>query len=117
MSAAAPAPSAWRLAVRRALVAPIVLYRRFLSPLKPPSCRFSPTCSAYAQEALLVHGLARGTWLALKRIARCHPLAEPGYDPVPEPAGATRRTSRHAAPHARERACTSESERKSPPPS
>jgi len=109
-------PRPWRLALRRALVAPISFYRRFLSPLKPPSCRFSPTCSAYAQEALLVHGLARGTWLAVKRIARCHPWTEPGYDPVPEPAGAARPAARRSAPHAPERACTSESDC-SPPPS
>ena len=58
-------------------------YRRWLSPLKPPVCRFTPTCSAYALEALAVHGLARGAWLGLRRVCRCHPFGGHGYDPVP----------------------------------
>lgn len=63
--------------------APIRFYRRFLSPLKPPMCRFAPTCSQYAIEALELHGLLRGGWLALRRIARCHPFCDGGHDPVP----------------------------------
>jgi len=58
-------------------------YRYALSPLLPRSCRFHPSCSAYALEAFRVHGLRRGGWLALKRIGRCHPWHDGGYDPVP----------------------------------
>ncbi len=66
---------------------PIHAYRLVLSPLVPPSCRFQPTCSAYALEALHRHGPLRGCWLALRRIARCHPIpwlgGSAGFDPVP----------------------------------
>ncbi|MDE7070025.1 MAG: membrane protein insertion efficiency factor YidD [Alistipes sp.] len=58
-------------------------YRRCISPFTPPSCRFTPTCSQYAVEALRRHGPLRGTWLTLKRLARCHPWGGSGYDPVP----------------------------------
>jgi putative membrane protein insertion efficiency factor len=68
---------------RRVVTAPIVLYRRLLSPLKPAMCRFSPTCSAYAHEAILRHGVLRGSALAAWRILRCQPFARGGYDPVP----------------------------------
>jgi putative membrane protein insertion efficiency factor len=61
----------------------IRLYRLILSPLLPPSCRFQPSCSAYAITALSRYGAARGSWLALKRIFRCHPWGGQGYDPVP----------------------------------
>jgi putative membrane protein insertion efficiency factor len=62
---------------------PLRFYRRAISPLKPPTCRFQPTCSAYAIEALETHGLLRGTWLATWRVLRCQPFARAGYDPVP----------------------------------
>ena len=58
-------------------------YRRALSPLLGPRCRFAPSCSAYALEALTVHGARRGGWLAMRRIARCHPFNPGGHDPVP----------------------------------
>jgi putative membrane protein insertion efficiency factor len=65
------------------LVALIVLYQKLLSPWLPPSCRYTPSCSQYAKEALLKHGLLRGLLLAVKRLARCHPFHAGGYDPVP----------------------------------
>ena len=58
-------------------------YRRFISPLFPPCCRFYPTCSTYAMQAIEKYGAAKGGWLALKRIIRCHPFKDGGYDPVP----------------------------------
>lgn len=60
------------------------LYRRWLSPLKGPSCRFSPSCSRYAVEAVERYGIVAGGWLAVRRLARCHPLGGAGYDPVPD---------------------------------
>lgn len=65
------------------LMAPIYVYRCCISPLFPSCCRYTPTCSRYALEALRRHGPVRGTWLALKRILRCHPWGGSGYDPVP----------------------------------
>lgn len=74
--------------VNRLLAAPLVwgvrLYQRFLSPLKPPSCRFYPSCSAYAVTALTRYGPLKGTWLAARRLGRCHPWNPGGVDPVPE---------------------------------
>jgi len=69
--------------IRAALVALVRFYQLLVSPLLPPSCRFHPSCSAYAAEALRRHGAARGSWLAVKRLARCHPFCEGGIDPVP----------------------------------
>jgi putative membrane protein insertion efficiency factor len=73
----APSRSA-RLAVRL-----LDLYKRFVSPLLPPACRFAPSCSVYARQAIARHGLARGAGLAAKRLVRCHPLNKGGFDPVP----------------------------------
>ena len=67
----------------RLLILCIRFYQIFISPLKPPSCRFYPTCSAYAIEAIQKKGPVKGTWLAIKRIAKCHPFHSGGYDPVP----------------------------------
>lgn len=67
----------------RLLLGVIRLYRKVVSPLTPPSCRFTPTCSAYAEEAVRRYGAARGGWLALRRLLRCHPFGGSGYDPVP----------------------------------
>ncbi|KGL49782.1 hypothetical protein HQ35_09035 [Porphyromonas cangingivalis] len=65
------------------LILPIRFYQRFLSPLKPPTCRYAPTCSAYAIQALRKHGPIKGLYLAVRRILRCHPWGGSGYDPVP----------------------------------
>ncbi|MEU9836413.1 membrane protein insertion efficiency factor YidD [Streptosporangium sp. NPDC048047] len=67
----------------RTLMAPIRLYRAYVSPLLGPRCRFHPSCSAYGLEALAVHGALRGTWLTIRRIGRCHPFHPGGFDPVP----------------------------------
>ncbi len=67
----------------RVLVVPIVWYQRFISPLLGPRCRFAPSCSQYAVEALRTHGAVRGLWLSVRRLARCHPFNPGGYDPVP----------------------------------
>ena len=69
--------------VARVLLLLVRAYRRGLSPLLPPRCRFAPTCSVYAVEALQTHGAARGTWLTLRRLARCQPFHPGGHDPVP----------------------------------
>ena len=60
-------------------------YKLFISPLLPPACRYLPTCSDYAAEAIEKHGALRGVWLAARRLLRCHPWGGSGYDPVPEP--------------------------------
>ncbi len=69
--------------VRRLAVFPLRLYRRTLSPLLPRRCRFYPTCSEYALQAILRHGVVRGGWLAARRLLRCGPWHPGGYDPVP----------------------------------
>lgn len=70
--------------MRQILIVLIKLYRYAISPYLAPSCRYTPTCSSYAIEAIERHGLFRGSWLAVRRISRCHPWHEAGYDPVPE---------------------------------
>ena len=67
----------------RVMLGGIRVYRRFLSPLKPPVCRFYPTCSQYGLEAIEKYGAAKGGWLLVKRLARCQPFSRGGYDPVP----------------------------------
>lgn len=69
--------------MRKVAVALIVMYQRVISPMLGPACRYQPTCSEYAREAIERYGLARGGWLSVRRIARCHPFHEGGYDPVP----------------------------------
>jgi putative membrane protein insertion efficiency factor len=68
---------------RKLFIFPIRVYQRVLSPLLPNRCRFYPTCSHYAVEAIEKHGVLRGVWLAIKRILKCHPLHPGGFDPVP----------------------------------
>jgi putative membrane protein insertion efficiency factor len=70
----------------RIVALPARLYKRFISPIMPPACRFEPTCSVYAAEAIEIHGLL-GLWLAVKRILKCHPFHPGGYDPVPPSRG------------------------------
>ena len=67
----------------RSLIAAIRFYQKGISPLKPPVCRFAPTCSQYGAEAIERYGAARGSWLLLRRLARCHPFCRGGWDPVP----------------------------------
>ncbi|MCY4568563.1 MAG: membrane protein insertion efficiency factor YidD [Candidatus Poribacteria bacterium] len=64
------------------LLQPIRFYRRFISPLLPPSCRFYPTCSQYALQALKRYGALKGCWLTIKRLAKCHPCHPGGFDPL-----------------------------------
>ncbi len=67
----------------RVVMAALSGYKRFVSPVLPPACRFAPTCSEYMREAIGIHGLPRGLWLGTRRLARCHPWNPGGYDPVP----------------------------------
>lgn len=69
--------------IQKPLIALVRFYQYGISPFTPASCRFEPTCSQYAIEAIQTHGLRQGGWLALKRIGRCHPWGASGYDPVP----------------------------------
>ena len=68
---------------KRAILFLIRVYRRYISPLFPPCCRFYPTCSTYAMQAVEKYGALKGGWLAVKRILRCNPFNDGGYDPVP----------------------------------
>ncbi|GAA4856858.1 membrane protein insertion efficiency factor YidD [Saccharopolyspora rosea] len=77
----------------RVLLVPVHVYRRVISPLLPPTCRFYPSCSAYAVEALTVHGAFRGGWLTLRRLLRCGPWHPGGLDPVPPPRDRARPTT------------------------
>lgn len=82
--------------VRRILIGIVRFYQVGISPLTPPSCRYTPTCSAYALDALERYGALRGGWMAVRRILRCHPWGGSGYDPVPSlpgSAGDTESTS------------------------
>lgn len=69
--------------MKRILISLIVFYQRCISPLTPPACRYTPTCSQYTLEAISKYGAVKGLWLGLKRICRCHPWGGSGYDPVP----------------------------------
>jgi len=66
------------------MIAPVRVYKLWVSPLFPPSCRFTPTCSEYMMEAIARHGVLRGGWMGLRRLGRCHPFHPGGHDPVPE---------------------------------
>jgi len=77
--------------IGRTLIAILRVYKRFISPLLGPRCRFLPTCSEYAMQSIARFGPWKGGWLALRRIGRCHPLHPGGFDPVPE--------SAHPPPH------------------
>ncbi|MGV8960446.1 MAG: membrane protein insertion efficiency factor YidD [Stenotrophomonas sp.] len=70
--------------IGRLLIATLRFYKRFISPLLGPRCRFVPSCSEYAMDAIARHGPLRGGWLAARRLARCHPLHPGGFDPVPD---------------------------------
>lgn len=72
--------------MKRGLLAALRFYKAAVSPLLPPACRYTPTCSEYAYQAVERHGVVKGSWLAVKRILRCHPFARGGEDPVPEKA-------------------------------
>lgn len=69
---------------RAALIAPIRVYQWCISPFIPAACRYAPSCSAYAAEAIATHGPVKGLWLAVRRLVRCHPWGGSGYDPVPQ---------------------------------
>ena len=81
--------------MRRSLLLLIRGYRYFISPLLGPHCRFSPSCSAYALEAIETHGAGKGLWLALRRLSKCHPWHAGGYDPVPKAGSAHRGSHSH----------------------
>ena len=86
----------------RLLLALIAFYRRWLSPalhvISPGGCRYAPTCSEYAATAIATYGPLRGSWLALRRLLRCHPFARGGYDPVPLDSGSDGSSSKSPVP-------------------
>ena len=71
--------------IRACMLASVRFYRRFFSPLLPAACRFEPTCSQYALDAIEMHGAFKGGWLTLRRLLRCQPFSRGGFDPVPVP--------------------------------
>ena len=81
--------------MRRVFVAILSLYQYLISPLYSPCCRFTPSRSEYARQAVMTHGIFRGMGLALMRLLRCHPLCEGGYDPVPSPKTSQREIEFH----------------------
>ena len=93
----APVPRALML-VRRIAVLPLLAYRKFISPLKKPTCRFTPTCSKYAFEAIMTRGVIVGSFLTVRRLLRCNPFGPFGYDPVPP-----RKEKIKNPPHAKEK--------------
>lgn len=86
-----PGPIAW------VLIGFVRFYRKVVSPLLPPTCRFEPSCSTYGLRALQTHGALHGFWLTVARVARCHPFHPGGYDPVPAPRLRSARTGREAS--------------------
>jgi putative membrane protein insertion efficiency factor len=94
----------------RGLVFVIQLYRHMVSPLRPPSCRFVPTCSQYAVDALTEYGLIRGSWLAARRLAKCGPWHRGGWDPIPEQFGRKRASGSHDCDDIRSKAGDSPAE-------
>ncbi len=72
-----------KVLIRKLFLLPVYFYRACISPLTPPSCRYTPTCSQYMIEAVTKYGVFKGGWLGIKRILRCHPWGGSGYDPVP----------------------------------
>ena len=81
--------------IARSIIVALRVYKRFVSPLLGPRCRFMPSCSEYAMEAVARHGAARGSWLAARRLARCHPFHPGGFDPVPGATPPCRCTGKH----------------------
>lgn len=73
----------FKVLIRKIAIFPVLVYQYTISPLLPQSCRYTPTCSQYAKEAIMKHGVFKGGWLALKRIASCNPWGGHGHDPVP----------------------------------
>ena len=88
--------------MKRVLLGILGFYRTWISPgihaLSPTGCKFHPTCSQYAAEAIEIHGASQGGWLALRRLARCHPLSGGGFDPVPLPESPVQSASQAIAP-------------------
>lgn len=70
--------------LKRIAIVLLKIYKKFISPLLPPACRFTPTCSEYMREAISLYGFFKGFWLGIKRLLRCHPFNAGGYDPVPQ---------------------------------